>query len=320
MLIARLLLFVGFVALLTRHGKQPQKKFHTTNHARNPSNWEQPSGAFVPTHQEGWHPKEEQHRRQERRYWLTSVLLTFAVAIGAGLSAMYAYNAVKAGQDQAQAARDQTYIAENALIAANRPWIKVTGLEIVRLEIRTDSVIVTANVGVKNVGASPAPRTFIRTKLLPEGSVTDGGLQAEATCQEAVANGFPPFEALVFPNEAHAFFEASIADMRAIRNSRNDRIREGYEASLPIFGETLARAYKAEEEAVPLHASLTLIGCAVYNIPVGQFAGQTAFVYTLNHNCGKGPFGTCAFDMTKPAIYTDQNVKVGEPVGGTFAR
>lgn len=139
-------------------------------------------------------------------------------------------------------------------------------------------------------------------------------------CKEAVAGGYPPFEALVFPNEAHTFFEVNLIDMRLVRKDRDDRIRGDYEASRPILGEAIAQAYKNDAEAFPLYAAFTLIGCAVYSIPVGQSAWQTAFIYDINHACGMGPFGICTFDMTKPALYAKEAVVGREPVGGTFAR
>lgn len=154
--IIRWLLLICFIAFLSRHREHPQKEFNGPDHGAEPANWKQPERPSGEAPQQGWHPQEEKHRRREWRYWCFSILLSVAVAVGAGLSAFYAYKAVEAGQAQAQAARDQTYIAENALVAANRPWIKVTGLEISRIEVKTDSVIVAANIGVKNVGASPA--------------------------------------------------------------------------------------------------------------------------------------------------------------------
>ncbi len=320
MLIVRWLLFLSVAALSSRHGEHPQQKLDSPDNRDEPTNWEQPERPAGEAPQQGWHPQEEKHRRREWRYWRFSILLSVAIAVGAGLSAFYAYKAVEAAQAQAQAARDQTYIAENALIAANRPWIKVTTLEISRVEVKTDSVIVAANIGVKNVGASPAARTFIRTKLLPDGSIIDTGREAEAMCQKTVADGYPPFEALVFPNEPHNFFEAVIADMSLFKKNRENRIRETYEANRPIFGERFARTHRDEDEAVPLHAGLTLIGCAVYIIPVGSFAGQTAFIYDIDHVCDDVPRGICAFDMTQAAVYTAKKVIIRDPVGGTFAR
>lgn len=265
-------------------------------------------------------PGDERQQRYERRYWIitsiTSVAATFATVVAAG----FAIGAYNASWQAVEVARNQTLIAESALIASNRPWVKITDLTVVRLDVDRDFVSLSANVAVKNVGASPAPRTFIRTKLFPDGSVIDEGREAEAMCRETVASGYPPFEALVFPNEAHDFFEVSTVAMELIRKRRNDRIRGEYVANQPVFGEEFAQQHRREAEAIPLRAAFTLIGCAAYIVPVGSFAGQTAFIYSIYFNCGEGPFGSCTFDMTRHAIYGAKDVKVGEPVGGTFAR
>jgi len=87
MLIARWLLFISFAALLSRDRKHPKKKLNSPDNSADPAYGKQPSRPPKPTYKEGWHPKEEKHRRREGRYWLAASVLSAVVAIGAGLSA-----------------------------------------------------------------------------------------------------------------------------------------------------------------------------------------------------------------------------------------
>jgi hypothetical protein len=87
--------------------------------------------------QEGWHPEEQEHRREERRYWrfqyITSsitLLFSFAAAIGAIVGSYIAYQAfiastqaVVEAKRQAAAAESQVDIADRSMRISNRAYV-----------------------------------------------------------------------------------------------------------------------------------------------------------------------------------------------------
>jgi hypothetical protein len=64
-----------------------------------------------PPEASGWHPAEAGHRRAERRYWFLTLLLTLLVALGAGISAFYAFEAPD--------------ISRRNFVATTRAWVDI---------------------------------------------------------------------------------------------------------------------------------------------------------------------------------------------------
>jgi hypothetical protein len=134
------------------------------------------------------HPSEDEHRTFEQLVWVGSFFLALLTAIATLTAASFAIGAYNASWQAVRAAQEQTFIAKGALISSNRPWIKVTDLKVARLEVTPDYVSLTTHISVKNVGASPAARTFIKTELLPSGSIGDESLEAENFCKQYLLN------------------------------------------------------------------------------------------------------------------------------------
>jgi len=123
--------------------------------------------------QSGWHSDEQRHRAIERRYWLFSSLLSSAVAIGAILSAIFAFGAVRAGQASADAgweaatqANRQSKIAEQQLVqsqSSSRPYViaQISKDQVSVAELSGDSAAgltneYTARLRFTNFGTTPA--------------------------------------------------------------------------------------------------------------------------------------------------------------------
>ena len=147
--------------------KQPQTELYRPDHDAKPTQRQQPVRPPEPAQPQGWHPQEEKHRRREGWYWFASVFLSTMVAVGAGLSARYAYQAAEAGRIQAQAAQGQL----DQMTAAQRPWVLTSELSIERVDILPDiaAIMASTNYKVTNFGQSPAMDVFVTTALFIEG-------------------------------------------------------------------------------------------------------------------------------------------------------
>jgi hypothetical protein len=66
----------------------------------------------------GWHVEEREHRRQERRFWNAYISLTVLIAIGAFLSAFFAYRAYDASTRAVVEAKRQANAAETQIDVA----------------------------------------------------------------------------------------------------------------------------------------------------------------------------------------------------------
>lgn len=267
---------------------------------------------------------DDEHQREERRYWRRSIVISkVATAVTAG-GLVFAGLAFIAGYRAMIETRRQADTAQEALIAADRPWIKVLELSGPRIEVRDNAVFLRAGLKVKNIGRSPAQHAFIRTKLSPDGSVMDDARETEMLCRNAAARGIPPFETLIFPDDESSIAIHALADVRDIAKHWRDRIERDYQLSRSVFGEDeLAERNRAERLSYPVRVGLTLIGCVTYVIPTGRSYGQTAFIYYFNRACDLGPGfipGECSFEMEEPGTHEGDALVIREAIGGAFAR
>ena len=292
-----------------------------------------------PARQEGWHPEEKKHRRREGRYWLTSLLLSLAVAIGAGFSARYAFKAASEAHEQAVQARRQADeagrqvgIAAQALVATDRPWIKIISVSDPKLEISTQYGYVSFGITVKvsNVGRSPAGSVTIDSKLLtpwsdkpwvgPDGSAP---VEVKAFCHGV--EGQPEsifFESLLFPGDEDPREASASLTTNDIRAARDAAIRGSYLGWLGVPRQDREKLdTMAQELATPTISSFILIGCVTYRIPSGQALGQTSFIYEVDRReCRDDPAKCGGFDITRPALYSDADLSVKPAGGGTYAK
>lgn len=289
MLILRWLLFIGFATLLSRRGKHPEKKLDAPKNGTDPAYRQQPNRSPEPAYENGWHPQEEKHRRHEGWYWFASILLSAVVAIGAGLSAIYAYKAVEAGQAQAKAAQDQTEIARRALIASDRPWLQVVNFSVAKMTIDAENVMIWATVTLRNVGHSPA----LSVDMKPELSTYDSRglpglpLDPESVCVRAKERPYNAYSDTIFPSQDKTLpqlvFWMHASDIRKAQVARIVRQSPNW---LPM----------PNVSSIRIADTFTLAGCALYK-SIGEVSYHgTSFGMTLARRCPEDAFG-CPFDL-----------------------
>jgi len=257
----------------------------------------------------------------QRRKWVRSEKINAFAAIGQVLSALFAAFVVIVSWQGANEARRQADVAQQALIAAERPWVKVVGLSDVRVTVREDMVSFFAKINVTNIGRSPAQGTFVRTRLLANASIDEGAQAANALCRDFIEGKYysPTYE-LIFPDEDRILWDTALIYVHSISRENKKRIQEEFQLNRSAYGDEKAEEFRTQAAAAPLVAGLSLIGCVNYMIPIGRVVGQTAFVYAVNQACGKEQRELCAFYMTKPGVFEGKDVIIREPISGTFAR
>lgn len=167
------------------------ENFLTAGPATVPSHQNSPDG-----HQQGY------QRRQWSRSEIFSAISTAATFAGSAFTAGALIAAILAVNE----ARRQADTAQQALIAVDRPWIKVIGVSNVRLEIDKFGIRLATMIDVKNIGRSPAPQTWIATKLITHRSIIDEGIEADLICSEMYEHRFDLRQILVFRDEEYRFF------------------------------------------------------------------------------------------------------------------
>ena len=293
----------------------PDEHACTAKHGSEPAGHDQPlRAAPLPSPDERQYASDERHKRGERIYWRVTGAASVVATIAAGAAAWFAYGAFTETRRQADTAQE-------ALIAADRPWIKVLGLSAPEVEIRDGGVFLNARLSVKNIGRSPAQHTHVRARLQADGSAIDEARDAEAFCREAAVRGIPFVESLIFPDDDRALAVHALADVRIIAQHWRDRIERDFQMARSAFGDDpVAERRRAERLSYPVRVGLTLIGCITYVIPTGRSYGQTAFIYGFNRNCGLGPYGECSFEMEEEGTHEGDALVMREAIGGAFAR
>lgn len=181
MLIVRWLFLIGFVVLLSRNGKYPQKKFDGSKNGTDPACCDHPTRPPEPAYEKGWHPQEDKHRRREGRYWLATSILSAVVAIGAGLSARYTYSTAGEAHEQVVQARRQADAAEDQLIATTRARLKlmpITDAYVTKAE-SIDVAWFNFKPTYKNFGPTPAENISFQPHIF----VVGAGSSPRKTCE-----------------------------------------------------------------------------------------------------------------------------------------
>ena len=97
----------------------------------------------APEKEPGWYPAEVAHRKIEHIYWYSTLLLTLLVAIGAGVSAFYAFRAAD--------------ISRRNFVATTRAWVDIPKpFAQLSLQWKEGYALISVAVGAVNKGNSPA--------------------------------------------------------------------------------------------------------------------------------------------------------------------
>jgi hypothetical protein len=291
-----------------------------------PSTLEHPVGDTPAAASESQRP-DDNHQRSGRRKrdWIEKInawapvfqIATVPVAV---LAVIVSWLQANEASRQADEARRQADIAQEALVVADRPWVKVVGLSDVSIRVEEHVVTLFAKVNVTNTGRSPAQETFLKTKLLANADLDESTQAANALCRDFIEGKYiSPTYQLIFPKEDRVLSDITGIDMKSIVSNRHKEIQELFESNKSMFGNKKAEEFRVQAEAVPPFAAFHMVGCINYKIPTGLAIGQTAFVYGVYRPC-ESPTGLCAFSMTETGVFEGDDLQIQEPITGTFAR
>ena len=191
---------------------RPSKNSGSPNSASQPSAYGHPYAPVPPPTHQQWNAEEKQHRKIERECWqrsigvnktaavagLVSALVSICAAGAAIGGAIFALDALKASRVQATSAQEQTIIAQQSLVAANRAWLNVI------VESNESSLgWMSSNAGmtinlkykVRNEGNSPALNAKMSSRIFlryTEPSAVSSFYEQE--CSRAPFEGFFVFK------------------------------------------------------------------------------------------------------------------------------
>jgi hypothetical protein len=227
-------------------------------------------------------------------------------------------------------ARRQANAAEDALIAADRPWIEVVSLSVHRVDMMgfgdeatsaaVKSIAVEATATIKNIGRSPAQRVFVLMEPVPHSRYDDLTPRVSALCRRAVADR-RFVDGVLFPDATrathHTLFGAP-ADLRRTAERIRATIREEAEWRRQRGAEVSGGGSDADEARL-MDAELAIAGCVTYVLPAGRAVGQTGFLYDVARNCGDAELVLpCSLDLNRPGDYERLSVTGATYTG--FAR
>lgn len=92
------------------------------------------------------------------------------------------------------------------MAAAQRPWIEITSVDVLKIEIANDWVFVWADVSIKNVGHSPAVDVHIQPELRLEISTTEEPTQVQSACDKAKTSAYHFYQSVLFPGEERTIY------------------------------------------------------------------------------------------------------------------
>lgn len=213
----------------------------------------------------------------------------------------------------------QANVAQEALIAGDRPWLEVT-VRPVAVTLTPNFNIVTLDIRAKNYGHSPAQTVFAYGETFSEDAASLDKIRAlsNVECKKAKRFKVTDLSVMVFPSGEEARIAATIfpntpAAMHDVWQARRDR---DYRALKAFGGAPYADFWTKMGSETP-NGEFSVVGCVIYSYG-GSFIGETSFSADLLRRCPEGPFG-CAFELDKVANYSADKIllKVGSD---SFAR
>lgn len=163
---------------------------------------------------------------------------------------------------QLKATKDAVVVAEKAISAETRPWIKVTATAIA-LEMRDEVPTVTLTFKLKNVGGTPTPNVAIFVTLTDVmfGLIQEEQIKFADKCRnEPLGGWFPNFS--LFPDD-----EANLTHTLSLSTEQFQALKERFSAM--------------QAQTMRLHLPLSAIGCAQYRFVGSNEPHQTGFAYHL---------------------------------------
>ena len=151
---------LGFLGWELSRTNQPKRQANRAQNATPVTGGPNPitTGAISPLMERGWHSNGQHHNSYERRYWTYSLWLTAVVAVGAGLSAGFAYDAARQAGKQVKASRE----ANRMNAESGRAWVGPNNVSI--RSPMVDGQGLKATINYQNFGREPGTGLSIRGK------------------------------------------------------------------------------------------------------------------------------------------------------------
>lgn len=240
---------------------------------------------------------ERQERAERSKKWLDilTIVLVFATAAFTGLSWWVFYGQLgemKATGEQtnkiidanivlAETAKKSVEIGEKALVAANRPWIKIDLQVAGPIKYDATGANITLRYGLRNIGHSPATNVSIELNVFAPAIGIDKILDSRAELQKIVAalKARPPgpFGLALFPDETVA-----------------------QEITVTIGTDELKRITQKVEFVTPY-----IIGAVDYRFGIDEKSHQTGFIIEVHRSDQPRPEFT-AKNRHPAAIFPDE--------------
>ena len=261
--------------------------------------------------------EEAEHRKNERIFWRTYIGLSVFTLLVSIIGFGFAYEALKAGQDQASAASRQLRIMEQA----QRPWIKLVAVKPVSVGIFNGFANIGTELTVKNIGSSPAEDVYAFGKGYPDVNYLQAGKIEEAACKQAT-DAQKLMKIIVFPGEKrlapNGFFPVSQSTMRKFKKklAAISAINEPVHGPIHPYVGQLPKA----KQPTALSPDFKVVGCITYAIPDAKRGGETAFILTVDRRCSDNGFGKCGFPLRNIRYYKAPDLIVAKLQWGGFAK
>lgn len=229
---------------------------------------------------------DERHRRGERWYWAVTGAAAVAATGATIAAAVFAAGAYVA-------ARDQARIAQDALIAGNRPWVMLTDMSPASLSSDDEAgVTLWVNILAKNVGHSPAQNVSVTGRLLLHDFDPSPDQAMANVCQEPRSGSFIIPGQTLFPDREENI-HSGIAypfsiDAKKIWEARTARVNSARDYNIGVGRPDRAQAWAEELSKFPFYDALNLVGCINYRSSDNTTLYQTSFMFSVSAKPGGG--------------------------------
>ena len=204
---------------------------------------------------------------------------------------------------------------------AQRPWLTLSRATPTSVLVTDSFVGITLDLRARNIGHSPAEKTFAWGKAYSSLFTTEESDAVGKVCNDALGQHVEDLKVMILPDEDIPIEERTfLITVQEIRKNRLDWIDFQYAARMAILGKEKADEIRDEEMAEPLFSTFRIAGCITYAYRGGNALGQTAFILDVDRPCPESPVGKCSFDVSRPREYGAKEVMGTEVRRGLFAR
>jgi hypothetical protein len=238
-------------------------------------------------------------------------------AVATIIYAVFAYNQWQVMHGQLSIMSDQL----DQMDIAQRPWLTLSRATPINVSVMDFAVFITLDLRARNIGHSPAEKTFAWGKAYSSLLTTEESDAVIKICKDALGQNLEDLKVMILPDEDIPIQERTFPiTVQEIRKNRMDWIDFQYAARMAMLGKEKADEIRDEEMAQPLFSTFRIAGCITYTYRGGNALGQTAFILDVDRPCAESPVGKCLFDVSRPRGYGAKEMMGTEVRRGLFAR